>query len=409
MPTMPTMPTPLLRRATLGLVLGLTLVPALPAAPALAEPVTGFEMPFACGQSWTGTTRSSHSPNPNSIDWNRPEDLGDPVVAAASGIVSVAESRSDRGYGHYVVLEHGNGEQTLYAHLEAVRVVVGQHVDAGTWVGTLGNTGHSTGPHLHFEQRQNGTTVHAYFHGERFRYGSTQASQNCPDTPVAGDFDGDLRSQLGLFRRWPRARFLVYRPGQPPLRGFFGWPLAQPVIGDWDGNGRANVGVRSVSGTFSLKTPGGVRTVTLGAASDQAVAGDWNGDGRWQVGVRRPRSAVFFLRRPNGEVRLVQLGDVDDLPVTGDWNGDRHTDVGVFDVRTAVWTLRYEAPDGTVRIERVQFGQPGDRPVVGDWDGNRRADLGTWSPGTGTFTKRQARSVSDPARRLRQVQFGAPR
>src|SRR5262245_14866509 len=99
-----------------GCVAGLLLA----AAPAQAAPVTAYEMPFPCGQAWTGTTRASHSPSSRAVDWNRPDDLGDQVVAAASGVVTTAEPRGTSGYGHYVRVTHGNGESTLYAHLTTV-------------------------------------------------------------------------------------------------------------------------------------------------------------------------------------------------------------------------------------------------------------------------------------------------
>ena len=67
-----------------------------------------FEMPFLCGQSWTGTSRSSHSPSYYTIDWNRPDDLGKPVLASAPGVVSRAVSLTT-SYGRYVIVDHGGG------------------------------------------------------------------------------------------------------------------------------------------------------------------------------------------------------------------------------------------------------------------------------------------------------------
>jgi murein DD-endopeptidase MepM/ murein hydrolase activator NlpD len=57
------------------------------------------------------------------------------------------------GYGQYVVISHDNGTQTLYAHMSSVSVSVGQRVFQGQVIGTLGNSGRSTGPHVHFEVR----------------------------------------------------------------------------------------------------------------------------------------------------------------------------------------------------------------------------------------------------------------
>ena len=128
-------------------------VAASPAYAAPTIPTTAYEMPFPCGQTWTGTTRPSHSPSHWSVDWNRTDDIGDPVVAAAAGVVTKAVPNGTHGYGRYVELDHGNGESTIYGHLSTVVVGVGQTVDQGTLLGTVGETGNATGPHLHFEER----------------------------------------------------------------------------------------------------------------------------------------------------------------------------------------------------------------------------------------------------------------
>lgn len=81
--------------------------------------------------------------------------IGSPIAAAAGGTVaSVAQERW--GYGWHVVVDHGNGRSTLYAHLSQINVSPGQKISQGQTVGLRGNTGRSTGPHLHFEVRING-------------------------------------------------------------------------------------------------------------------------------------------------------------------------------------------------------------------------------------------------------------
>jgi murein DD-endopeptidase MepM/ murein hydrolase activator NlpD len=91
--------------------------------------------------------------------WHRGIDLsgslGDPVYAADTGTVVWAGPNS-WGYGNMVMLDHGNGWQTLYAHLSQVYVRCGQQIFQGATIGAVGSTGHSTGPHLHFETRLNG-------------------------------------------------------------------------------------------------------------------------------------------------------------------------------------------------------------------------------------------------------------
>lgn len=77
---------------------------------------------------------------------------GNAVYATDSGVV-VFSGWSEYGYGYLIVLDHGNGWQSAYAHLSGVGVTCGQSVAQGTMIGNVGNTGNSSGPHLHFELR----------------------------------------------------------------------------------------------------------------------------------------------------------------------------------------------------------------------------------------------------------------
>ncbi len=382
----------------------------LTGAPAYAAPMNRYEMPFPCGQEWTGTTRPSHSPDSRAIDWNRPGDVGDDVVASAPGTVS-SVTRSATSYGNHVRVAHAHGESTLYAHLYTLSVAAGQRVDQGARLGTVGSTGNSTGPHLHFEERNASGVMAPYFGGVRFVFGSTQASENCVDVPLAGDFLGTGEAEVATFRRATTSRFRIQRPGKKPLVVRFGTSTAQPVVGDWDGNGKSNIGVRDpVTKTFSLRTAPTVSTIVFGTRTDLPIAGDWDGDGAWEVGVRRARLGKFRLRSADGTVSVAFFGDANDIPVTGDWNGDSVTDLGVYDQATAAFTLRLVDDQGLAWSARVPFGEPGDLPVTADWDGNGRTDLGVWDPDTGVFSKRLA---ANPAgvrvRAVTQVRFGKPR
>ncbi len=88
----------------------------------------------------------------NAVDIGVP--VGTPVIAAAAGEVILAKPLAwNGGYGSYVAIRHSNGTQTLYAHLSQVSVEAGQTVEQGELVGYSGNSGKSSGPHLHFEVR----------------------------------------------------------------------------------------------------------------------------------------------------------------------------------------------------------------------------------------------------------------
>lgn len=80
--------------------------------------------------------------------------IGTPILASAGGVVIVARNTGwNGGYGSYVVIQHGNGTQTLYAHASAVLVSAGDIVTMGQTIALIGQTGKATGPHLHFEVR----------------------------------------------------------------------------------------------------------------------------------------------------------------------------------------------------------------------------------------------------------------
>jgi murein DD-endopeptidase MepM/ murein hydrolase activator NlpD len=91
---------------------------------------------------------------------------GTPVGAAGAGTVIkavrgcvVGDAHCGGGYGNHVIIGHADGLATLYGHLATVEVTLGQPVGAGQRIGTIGTTGHSTGPHLHFEVHVAGKPV----------------------------------------------------------------------------------------------------------------------------------------------------------------------------------------------------------------------------------------------------------
>ena len=98
---------------------------------------------------------NGHAAMHTGLDFRGP--IGSPIHAAAQGTVSFVGMK--QGYGRVVEISHGNGMLTRYAHMSAWRAHVGQQVAAGDVIGLIGNTGRSTGPHLHFEVRINDRAV----------------------------------------------------------------------------------------------------------------------------------------------------------------------------------------------------------------------------------------------------------
>lgn len=100
----------------------------------------------------SGGKKSQHIHGHNGVDLAAP--VGTPIVASADGKVILSRSGGyNGGYGTYVVISHANGTQSLYAHMAANNVSVGEVVKQGQVIGTIGMTGKTTGPHIHFEIR----------------------------------------------------------------------------------------------------------------------------------------------------------------------------------------------------------------------------------------------------------------
>jgi len=132
------------------------------------EPATAKHLgPGACTGSFDGVTGTltflwpsterylsgfDYSPETNHFGIDIAGRLGNPIFAADNGVVVYA-GWNDYGYGEMIVIDHGSGRQTLYAHLSQVSVGCGQEVYKGDTIGLMGSTGKSTGPHLHFEMR----------------------------------------------------------------------------------------------------------------------------------------------------------------------------------------------------------------------------------------------------------------
>ncbi|MGE5390444.1 MAG: peptidoglycan DD-metalloendopeptidase family protein [Deltaproteobacteria bacterium] len=84
-------------------------------------------------------------------------ETGEPIRAAAGGVITFSGWKGN--YGKAVIIEHPDGRQTVYGHMQRILVDTGEIVQRGETIGRVGSTGHSTGPHLHFEIRQEGTCI----------------------------------------------------------------------------------------------------------------------------------------------------------------------------------------------------------------------------------------------------------
>ena len=124
--------------------------------PTYIKPLSGGRQTSGFGRRKAPTKGAST--NHKAIDWATP--TGTAIWASSGGTVSVAGWQS--GYGYVVYINHPDGNQTRYGHLSKILVSVGQKVKQGQKIALSGNTGRSTGPHLRFELRVNGTPVNPY-------------------------------------------------------------------------------------------------------------------------------------------------------------------------------------------------------------------------------------------------------
>ncbi|HIW63213.1 MAG TPA: M23 family metallopeptidase [Candidatus Stackebrandtia excrementipullorum] len=133
-----------------------------PAPQDFSAAAPAYKAPFDCNKTfaannWTGGHRPS-----NTIDWqNAGEAINGKNVRASAAGTATFYNLGNTSYGQYVVINHGGGATTLYAHLSSMVRNPGQtmSVSQGTKIGTVGSTGNSSAPHLHYEQKVNGAVV----------------------------------------------------------------------------------------------------------------------------------------------------------------------------------------------------------------------------------------------------------
>jgi WD40-like Beta Propeller Repeat len=204
---------------------------------------------------------------------------------------------------------------------------------------------------------------------------------------------------------------------------FFGGQTGdRPVTGDWDADGRTDIGVFR-NGTFHLallKFAGGhillqeLSPFTFGQAGDRPVGGDWNGDGRDDVGVFRPGGTGKFLLRqplllappfPQTIILTIQFdfGTAGDLPVAGDWNGNGVDTPGVFRRGESGEFLITNSFSSNVDAT-FNFGGPGDLPLAGDWVAGGNDGVGVLL----TSFQTMILTTEVPGKPAISVAFGAP-
>lgn len=283
---------------------------------------------------------------------------GNAIVAAYSGTVTTrVVNFSTSGYGNYVVITHASGYTTLYAHMrDAPPVALDAQVSQGQTIGAIGSTGNSTGPHLHFEMRRNGTNIanQGYACGQNVTRGSAipmdfpGLGAIAPPPPASGkakDFNDDGSADLLAI---DTAGALWVYPGT--------------------GGGAFGAAVQAGSGwqTMSLAS-GGV---------------DFTSDGRMDIVGRTGDGNLWLYPRtsPNTFGAAVRIGSgwqVIDAIVPGDFTGDGRADIAARRLDGTLWVYPGNGAGGFGNAAEVGFGWSSMTAILGgaDYDGDARADL----------------------------------
>lgn len=217
---------------------------------------------------------------------------------------------------------------------------------------------------------------------------------NSSDRTTPADYDGDGKADIAVWRENGygdpnQSNFYILRSTDSTFQfEQFGRIGDSPVSGDWDGDGKADVAVYRNGATagaqsFFFYRPSGTAgvnflTVYWGINGDQPARGDFDGDGRIDAAVFRPSNGVWYVRQSsNGQLAVQNWGIAGDRVVPSDYDGDGRTDFAVFRPSNNFWYVRNSSNGAGVFS---QWGTSGDTLVPADYNGDGRTEVATYRP-----------------------------
>ena len=207
-------------------------------------------------------------------------------------------------------------------------------------------------------------------------------------TRATGDFDGDAKTDMGVYRPQNRVWYWEQSANHPfslsPISFGAAGDRITPI--DFDADGIADISVyRPVTGTWYWlnSSDGNFNAVQFGISEDLPTPADYDGDGKADVSVFRPSTGTWYrLESSTGSPLGFQFGISEDKPTVGDFDGDGKADIAVFRPSTAAW-YRIDSGDGS--IHGTLFGAEGDVLAPADYDGDGKIDIAVYRPSTGIW------------------------
>lgn len=324
---------------------------------------------------------------------------GTPIVAAYAGTVTTRQYSAS--YGNYMVIAHPGGYTTLYAHMAAAgSVAPGQPVSTGQSIGVVGNTGNSTGAHLHFEMRRNGVNIANggytcktnVTRGEPIPMNFPDLSGGAGASSVKFDINGDVKADMLAIRN---DGYLVAYFGdgaggtQLTQVGGPGWSTTSALVtGDFNGDNAGDVMQTRADGSLYFYKGNFTSTFAptyVGAGWDtfSLITGgvDFNGDQRADI-VARGANSNLYLYPGDGQGGFgapVQIGtnwSAFTALVAGDFNKDGRGDLMARNSAGELWGY-YGTANGFGYVQQLGQGWNGFTSILsnGDHNGDGNPDL----------------------------------